>query len=182
MQSQNLVNSQPTAHVCPVKNPVRILSFGTCLNCGAPLRAKRTKPPKFCPGDRCRIAYSRLKASEKIVGKVFDTEIRNEAFSRKHRDNSSIGVVYTNQLLAKETREGMTLLTEPVPSFPVDLPTHDVPVRTMAEHFAEQSTEHPFKRNCACIRCYTLAGGKILQVIADGVVRYRRQTRQEVSA
>jgi hypothetical protein len=46
---------------------------------------------------------------------------------------------------------------------------------TFAELLNRKAAWHPFKRDCACIRCFALAGGKILRVEMNGVVYYRRE-------
>lgn len=45
---------------------------------------------------------------------------------------------------------------------------------TAAELLALKSAHHPFDRECDCILCFAMAGGKILRVVANGVVHYRR--------
>lgn len=56
--------------VQPYKAPaVRVLSFGSCLWCDAPLRAKKTKPPKYC-GDACRKNHQRRDKLENLLESV----------------------------------------------------------------------------------------------------------------
>lgn len=92
MHSEQLVNSQSTADVClpesakNVRNLLRSgrpkgigsIHFGLCVWCEKPLRAKHTKPPKFCPGDACRKAFERHGKTMNLIDAVTESYHRQQ--------------------------------------------------------------------------------------------------------
>jgi hypothetical protein len=154
MNSQILTNSQSTAVVClpesaknvrnlrlrdmaePYEAPdTRVLSFARCLWCDQHLRAKRTKPPKFC-GDACRKAFERsqdlntfarrierqlLKAHKKDLRELNKTDrgLRCRTPRSRSEFESAVGVPCTFPTEQVDSNLGiLTPVPEPCPVLP----------------------------------------------------------------
>ncbi len=146
-----------------------------------------TKPRKYC-GAACKKNLQRHPGHTRatwLAGQLkFDRDqrarggsyLRVAAFPSQFLENDG-----PNQLLGDPVGNDAVVSSEfavPICDALAAIPRlPDMPRNLTAAEILDRKAvrDHPFDRKCDCIRCFTLAGGKILQVIANGVVYYRRE-------
>jgi hypothetical protein len=128
-----LRSGRPTGH--------GVLSFGACLYCGRPLRAKKTKPPKFCPGDACRRAYDRAEA------KRLSTSTMEALVASVVNEVTSLAATEKLQEHFDQQRANLRVAALPESA---DHPYIPGRLRQLAQ---EQTTTHQFDRKRSCFRC-----------------------------